>query len=203
MHIYKIVEKGMPLAQAEKAIVMLHGRGSDANNIISLADSFVNRTFYIAAPQATNNSWYPYSFISPEARNEPWLSSAISTVQRLLDNISKKIPLEKTYIMGFSQGACLSVEVASRNAKKYAGVIAFTGGLIGDRVREEKYKGNFEGTRVFLGNSNKDPHVPLIRSEETKVIMQNLGADVMLKIYPDMQHTIIQDEIDTVLKLMF
>jgi phospholipase/carboxylesterase len=203
MHTYRVVEKGKPLMKAEKAIVVLHGRGGDANDIISLADAFDDGSFYIAAPQAANNSWYPYTFLSPEGRNEPWLSSAVQIVEQLLGKISKHIPLEKTYIMGFSQGACLSVEVAAQNAARYAGVIAFTGGLIGDRIREEKYRGNFENTKVFLGNSDNDPHVPLIRSEETKTLMEKLGADVTLKIYPNMQHTIIQDEIDTVLKLMF
>ena len=203
MHKYQILEKGKPLIQAQKAIILLHGRGADAEDIISLADEFCDETFYIAAPQATNNAWYPYSFLTPESENEPWLSSAVQTVKRLLEEISVYIPAEKIYISGFSQGACLTLEVTARYAIKYAGIIAFSGGLIGETIRIEKYQGNFEGTKVFIGNSNKDPHIPLIRSQESGNLMKLMGADVTLKVYPNMQHTIIQDEIETVRKMMF
>ena len=203
MHEYQILEKGRPLIKAEKAIILLHGRGADAEDIISLADEFCDETFYIAAPQATNNAWYPYSFLSPEAGNEPWLSSAVQTVKRLIDEILVYIPSEKIYISGFSQGACLTLEVAARYAIKYAGIIAFSGGLIGETIRTEKYNGNFEGTKVFIGNSDKDPHIPLIRSQESANLLQLMEAEVTLKVYPNMQHTIIQDEIETVRKLMF
>jgi phospholipase/carboxylesterase len=203
MHEYKIVEAGKPLEQAGKAIILLHGRGGSARDILSLADAFCDETFYIAAPQATNNAWYPYSFMAPEVQNEPWLFSSVQTVKRLLDTISEQIPVENIYVMGFSQGACLTLEVTTRYAAKYGGVAAFTGGLIGEKIRTEKYQGNFAGTKVFIGNSTIDPHVPVIRSEESKNLMEKAGADVTLKIYPDMPHTIIQDEIELVLKLMF
>ncbi len=203
MHKYQILEKGKPLIQAEKAIILLHGRGADAEDIISLADEFCDETFYIVAPQATNNAWYPYSFLSPEAANEPWLSSAVQTVKRLLEEISVYLPADKIYISGFSQGACLALEVSAQFAIKYAGIIAFSGGLIGDAIRAEKYRGNFEGTKVFIGNSDKDPHIPLIRSQESANLFQLMGAEVTLKVYPGMPHTIIKDEIETVKKLMF
>ncbi len=203
MHKYQILEKGKPLIKAEKAIILLHGRGADAEDIISLADEFCDETFYIAALQATNNAWYPYSFLSPEAANEPWLSSAIQTVKRLIDEILVYIPAEKIYISGFSQGACLTLEVGARYAIRYAGIIAFSGGLIGETIRTEKYNGNFEGTKVFIGNSDKDPHIPLLRSQESANLLQLMGAEVTLKVYPDMPHTIIKDEIETVKKLMF
>jgi phospholipase/carboxylesterase len=203
MHKYQILEKGKPLAEAQKAIILLHGRGADAEDIISLADEFCDDTFYIVAPQATNNAWYPFSFMTSEDRNEPWLTSAVNTVKRLLEEISVYLPSEKIYISGFSQGACLALEVTTRYAVKYGGVIAFSGGLIGETIRTEKYRGNFEGTKVFIGNSDKDPHIPLIRCQESENLMKLMGADVTLKIYPDMPHTIIRDEIDTVRKLMF
>ena len=203
MHKYQILEKGKPLIQAEKAIILLHGRGADAEDIISLADEFCDETFYIAAPQATNNAWYPYGFLSPEASNEPWLSSAIQTVKRLLEEISVHIPAEKIYISGFSQGACLALEVSARYAIKYAGIMAFSGGLIGEKIKTEKYTGNFEGTKVFIGSSDIDPHIPLTRCQESANLLNLMGADVTLKIYPGMQHTIIQEEIETVRKLMF
>ena len=203
MHDYNVLEKGQPLAKASRAIILLHGRGASSDDIITLADEFCDETFYIAAPQASNNTWYPYTFLSPEVKNEPWLSSAVQTVKRLIDEISEQIPAEKIYIMGFSQGACLSLEVTSRYARKYAGVAAFSGGLIGEKIRPEKYAGNFEGTKVFIGNSDVDPHIPLIRTEESKELIEKMGADVTMKIYEGMPHTIIRDEILTVLKIMF
>lgn len=203
MHSLDIVEKGKSPEHAQKAIILLHGRGSTAQNIITLADYFCDDSFYIVAPQATNNTWYPYSFLSPENVNEPWLSSAVQIVFSLIENINIYIPPEKIYLMGFSQGACLSLEIASRNATRYAGIVAFTGGLIGEQINREKYKGNFDGTKVFLGNSDNDPHVPLIRSENSGDIMKSMGAEVMLQIYPGMPHTIIRDEIDDVSKFMF
>ncbi|MGC9342591.1 MAG: alpha/beta hydrolase [Bacteroidales bacterium] len=203
MHEYQILEKGKPLNQAKKAIILLHGRGGSANNIITLADEFCDEQFYIAAPQATNHSWYPYSFLAPENQNEPWLSSAVEVVKKLIDETAVVIGTENVYLMGFSQGACLTLEVSSQFATKYAGVVAFTGGLIGESVNQAKYQGNFEGTNVFIGNSDTDPHVPVERSEESKVIMENIGAQVILKIYPGMSHTINQDEILTVRKEIF
>jgi phospholipase/carboxylesterase len=203
MHPYQILRHGKPLQEAEKALILLHGRGSTANNILPLAGEFSDERFHIAAPQAGNNTWYPYSFLMPEAQNEPWLSSAVATVKRLIDEIAEEIPAGSIYIMGFSQGACLALEVTSRYAARYAGVAAFTGGLIGEQVNPEKYGGDFAGTPVFIGTSDVDPHVPVHRSEESRDIMQGLGAEVTLKIYPRMPHTIVPDEIETVRQAMF
>jgi phospholipase/carboxylesterase len=203
MHTYRLLEKGTPPDSAEKALILLHGRGASAEDIITLADEFCDDTYYIVAPRAVNDAWYPYSFLAPESQNEPWLSSAVATVKRLIDEISEHLPLHKIYLMGFSQGACLALEVSARYANRFAGVAAFSGGLIGDTIRTDKYHGSFDGAKIFIGNSDEDPHIPLIRTEESAVVMENLGADVTLKIYPGMTHTIIQDEIDTVRELMF
>jgi len=203
MHHYKILEKGKSLSEAKKAMVLLHGRGGHAKDIIGLADEFIDDDFYVAAPQADNNTWYPFGFMHPESSNEPWLSSAVETVKKLLDEIEKYIPSKNIFILGFSQGACLTLEVASRYATEYGGVVAFTGGLIGEKVLTERYKGDFKGTKVFIGNSDIDPHVPVERSEESKKVMENLGAKVILEIYPNMPHTISQEEIQTVKEWMF
>ncbi len=203
MHGHRILESGKTLTKAGKAIILLHGRGADAESIITLADDFCDDTFYIAAPEAENNSWYPNSFMAPEDRNEPWLSSAIQVVKHLLDGIAVHISAEKIYLMGFSQGACLSLEVAARFPANYAGVAAFSGGLIGERIRTEKYHGHFDGTKIFIGNSDIDPHIPLIRTDESRDLLIKMGADVTLKIYPGMPHTIIADEIETVRNIMF
>jgi phospholipase/carboxylesterase len=203
MSIYQVLEEGRPLAEAEKAIILLHGRGGNAEGIIPLANEFCDETFYISAPQATGHSWYPYSFLVPESQNEPWFSSSVQSIKQLLDLINEYIPSEKIWIMGFSQGACLALEVTAQHAVRYAGVAAFTGGLTGEKINTGRYKGNFEGTKIFIGNSDNDPHVPLSRTEETKSVLENMGAAVTLKIYPNMPHTIIRDEIETVLNLLF
>ena len=188
MHRYEIIQQGQPLDKASKALILLHGRGGTAYDILGLANEFCDDTFYIAAPQATNRSWYPYSFMEEEQLNEPWLSSSIETVKRLIDETAKSIPKSHIYLMGFSQGACLTLEVSCRFAAKYGGVVAFTGGLIGQTIDETKYSGNFEGTKVFIGNSDQDPHVPLRRSEQSKQLMKKMGADVTLKVYKGMAH---------------
>lgn len=203
MHQYQIIEKGKPLEQANKAMILLHGRGGTADGIIDLAAEFCDDSFYIAAPQATNHTWYPYSFMEEEKMNEPWLSSAVATVKKLIDSITTTIPVNNLFIVGFSQGACLTLEVATRYAASYAGVIAFTGGLIGKEIDETRYGGNFSGAKVFIGNSDQDPHVPEQRSVASKNLMEKLGAHVNLQIYPGMPHTITVKEINDVKDFMF
>jgi phospholipase/carboxylesterase len=204
MHKRILIESGAVLDKASSALIMLHGRGATAQSILTLADYFRLDDFYIVAPQATNNTWYPKSFLSPTEENEPWLGSAIELVHSLIqDIINAGISSDKIYLMGFSQGACLTLEVSTRYAQRWGGVIAFTGGLIGDKLKSEHYNGNFKGTRVFIGNSDQDPHVPLSRSEESASLIKNMGADVKHKTYPGMPHTIIQDEIEVVSELFF
>lgn len=199
----QIIEQGKPKNQASKALILLHGRGGNAYDILSLAEHFCDDQFYIAAPQATHNSWYPNSFMADEQSNEPWLASAIDLVKKWIDETAKTIPKEHIFIMGFSQGACLSLEVASRYATTYGGVVAFSGGLIGSTLDEKKYHGHFNGTNVFIGISDQDPHVPLSRAEQSKALMDKLGAKVTLKVYPGMGHIINSDEIDWVKKTIF
>jgi phospholipase/carboxylesterase len=195
-HALQIVEAGLPLEKASRALIMLHGRGATAQDIISLHHEFELNDYYVVAPQATNYTWYPYSFLAPVAQNEPSLSSALHLVRDLVSDIEKAgIISDKIYLLGFSQGACLTLEFASRNARKWGGVIAFTGGLIGDKVNQANYSGSFDKTRVFIGNSDNDPHVPLARTQESADIMHTLGAMVTLKIYPALPHTINRDEI--------
>lgn len=203
MHTYSIFENGKPLKEAGKALILLHGRGGTAENIMQLAAEFCDDNFYIAAPRATNNTWYPLSFLAPEELNQPWLSSAVDIVKRLIDETAKYIPHSNIYLLGFSQGACLALETAERIPAPYAGVVAFTGGLIGEVIDPAKYKGRLDGAKVFIGNSDTDPHVPRERSEESGRLMEESGANVKVKIYPGMPHTIISDEIETVKKFMF
>lgn len=203
MHTYNIVQKGQPLDKASKALILLHGRGSNAEDILQLGDEFCDDRYYIAAPQATNNTWYPFSFMEEEKLNEPWISSAVAVVKKLIDATAKYIPKDQIYLMGFSQGACLTLETSARYAAKYGGVVAFSGGLIGSTVDDKKYHGDFAGTKVFIGNSDNDPHVPLIRCEQSKDLMEELGAQVTLKVYKGMAHIISNEEIDWVRKNIF
>lgn len=156
------------------------------------------------APQATNNTWYPYSFLAPPWQNEPWLSSALQLLTNLLNDVlTKGVPTENIYFAGFSQGACLTLEFVTRNANKYGGVAAFTGGLIGDKIYSENYKGDFGGTPIFIGTSNPDPHVPVERVYATTNILKNMNAVVTEKVYNNMGHTINQDEIENTNTLIF
>lgn len=202
MHRYSIVEEGASLKTAAHALVLLHGRGGSAGDIMMLSGEFCDDTFYVAAPQATGNSWYPNSFLAPEDSNEPWLTSALQTVKRLVSEISEHVPVENIFIMGFSQGACLSLEFAGRNPAGYAGIAAFSGGLIGEMINPEKYSGSFPGTKIFIGNSDTDPHIPFKRAKESAELFMKRDADVLLRIYPGMGHTITQEEIGDVRRFM-
>ena len=203
-HAKNIITAGVPLKEAKKVVVMLHGRGATAEDIVSLSAYLAFKDAHIIAPQATNNAWYPYSFLAPRQQNEPWLSSALTLLKHILnDVIAAGFKNQQVFILGFSQGACLTLEFAAHNAQPFGGVIAFTGGLIGDVVRQENYTGNFDNTKIFIGNSDRDPHVPVARSEESKKIMEKMGADVTLKIYPGMAHTVNEDELRWVNQNMF
>lgn len=204
MHSKNIITGGKDISEAKKVLVLLHGRGGNAKDILSLVNHFPVEEFSLFAPQATNNSWYPYSFLAPTSQNEPWLSSALDILNDLLDEIkSKGIASENIYFGGFSQGACLTAEFVTRNAARFGGVILFTGGLIGDKIYAENYKGDFAGTPVFIGTGNPDAHVPVERVNQTAEIMQKLNAEVTVKVYNNKPHSISQDEIEIANKLIF
>jgi len=204
MHQKNIVTAGKELNNESKVLIMLHGRGASAEDILSLSTHLDVNEFTLLAPQATNNTWYPYSFIAPVAQNEPWLSSALNLLKQVLDDLLKLgIPSENIYFLGFSQGACLTLEFIARNANKYGGVVGFTGGLIGDKIYKDNYKGDFQNTPFFIGTSNPDPHVPVERVYATSNILRDLNAVVTEKVYNNMGHTINQDEIDNANRIVF
>ncbi|QEC76135.1 alpha/beta hydrolase [Mucilaginibacter ginsenosidivorax] len=203
-HQKNYITTGTPVTEAGAALVMIHGRGSTAQNIASLADSLNVQGMAIYAPQASNNSWYPYSFMAADKMNQPALNSALDTIDQLVQQIKADgIPEEKIYFLGFSQGACLTLDYVTRHAKTYGGAVAFTGGLIGEVLDLNNYQGNFNGTPVLITTGNPDPHVPLTRVEESVAIIKNLGADVTLKVYAGRPHTITQQEIDLTNQLVF
>lgn len=204
MHQKKIITAGQPLSKATKALVMLHGRGATAEDILGLAREFNVGDFALLAPQATNYTWYPFSFMAPVKQNEPWLSSAIQLVGDTVAEIRKAgIKDENIYFAGFSQGACLSLEYITRNATRWGGAAAFTGGLVGDKIYTENYQGDFAGTPIFVGTSDPDPHVPVERVNASTAIIRGMKAAVTEKVYPGMGHTINRDEIEIVNKALF
>ena len=194
-----VLHYGALLDDAKAVMIMVHGRGASAQDILSLAYEIdLPDTTYIA-PQAKNNTWYPNSFLTPIEKNEPELSSGLSVIDSIAEMLlTKGFSSEQIYLLGFSQGACLSLEYAARNPRKYGGIFGLSGGLIGEVLNQNNYSGNFEGTEVFLGCSDVDPHIPLQRVNETEIIFKNLGASVTKRIYKGMPHTVNEDEIDFV-----
>lgn len=190
---------GAPLASARAAVILLHGRGATAESMLPLADAFGRSDVAYVAPQASGNTWYPLSFLAPIEANEPFLSSALALIASLVGDLEAKgFPAERTGIVGFSQGACLSTEFAARHARRYGFVAALTGGLIGPPGTPRHYSGSLAGTPVFLGSSDVDPHVPLQRVRETATVLTGLKADVDERIYPGMAHVVNDDEIKAV-----
>lgn len=195
-HQRDIVYKGEPLDKASRALILLHGRGGSAEDIFGISDYLDVEGFAIVIPQATNHTWYPQSFLAPPKQNEPWLSSAITWVHSIIDDISKAgIAKENIYVLGFSQGACLALESVARQSGKFGGVVAFTGGLIGDTIYRDNYPGQLSGTPVYIGSSDVDPHVPVSRVYASVNVLQELGAVVDHKIFAGMGHTINGEEL--------
>jgi len=191
------------LAEASKAMILLHGRGGTGRSMLGLADQLCDGSFYVAAPESEGNSWYPKSFMVEEKLNEPFLSDSVRAIHELTEEIAEYLPREQIFVVGFSQGACLALEVTARFAAKYGGVVAFTGGLIGKDIDKTRYQGDFEGTKVFISNGDQDPHIPLVRSQESKEIMESLGAHVTLKVYQGKPHAVSEDEIKLVKETVF
>ena len=194
---------GAKLASARAAMVMVHGRNATAESILSLVQAIDTPGFAYLAPQAAGNTWYPNSFLSPIPNNEPGITSGLAAINDLLSRIvDSGVPLERTMLLGFSQGACLSLEYAARNARQYGGVVGLSGGLIGPDDTPRDYPGSFDGTPVFLGCSDVDFHIPARRVEETASVLRKIGAKVTMKLYPGMDHIVNDDEVRSVREMM-
>ncbi len=194
---------GEPLNSARAAMLMVHGRGARAEDILSIADQLAQPGFVYFAPQASENTWYPNRFLVPLADNEPWLSSALAFIGDVLTQITAGgIAPERTMLLGFSQGACLALEFASRNAQRFGGLVGLSGALIGPNNTPRDYGGSFAGTPVFLGCSDEDFHVPKERVNQAAEVLQDLGGSVTKRLYPKLDHSVNQDEIDFVRDMM-
>jgi predicted esterase len=197
-----ILRHGPPPGAARLAIVAVHGRGAAASDILSVARELALEDVAFVAPDAAGHTWYPYSFLAPMSDNEPYLSSALALLERVVEDLRREIPAQRIGLLGFSQGACLSVEFAARHARRYAAVVGFSGGVIGPSGTPRDYKGAMDGTPVFLGCSDMDPHIPLDRVHETADVFRRLGASVDERIYPRMGHLVNFDEIEAVRALL-
>ncbi|HEY7093395.1 MAG TPA: dienelactone hydrolase family protein [Ktedonobacterales bacterium] len=194
-----IVTAGSPLERATIAMIMLHGRGASASGILSLADEFGNTDVAYLAPQPAGSTWYPNRFSAPVESNEPWLSSALGAVADALSLVATAgIPLERTLLLGFSQGACLALEYVARNPKPYGGLAGLSGALIENGDKSRLYQGTVNGAPVFLGCSTTDPHVPKERVERSAEIFRSLGAEMTLRLYPNLEHIVNSDEVEFV-----
>lgn len=190
---------GAPLAEARGAVLLVHGRGATAQDILTLAPELDQPDLAYLAPQAAGSTWYPYPFMSPLESNEPFLSSALARLGEVLAHIAAAgIPPERTALLGFSQGACLATEYAARNARRYGGVAGLSGGLIGPDGTPRDYPGSLDGTRVVLGCSDVDFHIPQERVTHTGEVLRRLGGNVNLRLYPGLGHAVNADEIDNV-----
>lgn len=194
-----VLHAGPPIDEARIVAIMLHGRGASAEDILGLASEFAARDVAYLAPQAANRTWYSNSFLAPTPHNEPELSSALRIIEGLVQTLQQQqIPSSRIALMGFSQGACLTLEFSARHAQRYAVIAGFSGGVIGPPGTPRDYAGAFDGTPVFLGCSDVDPHIPLDRVNESADVFARMGARVDKRIYTGMAHTIIAAEIDAV-----
>jgi len=188
---------GAALSGAAGVVILLHGRGGSARDILSIGHAMELPQLAYLAPEAAGNTWYPYSFLAPIEQNEPWLSSALrkvgATVQIARD---AGIPAERIAICGFSQGACLATEFVARNPRRYAGLVAFTGGLIGPEGMDLAHSGDLAGTPAFFGSGDPDPHVPWARVQESAEILAAMGAVVTARRYPHRPHTVSAEELE-------
>ena len=198
-----VLRGGVPVERARLVAILIHGRGASAADILSLSEELTAGDVAYLAPQAAGSTWYPMSFMSPISQNEPGITSGLRTIARLIAEVAAQgVPQERVMLLGFSQGACLSLEFAARRAGRYAAVIGLSGGLIGPPGTPRAYAGTFESTPVFLGCSDVDAHIPLARVRESADIFRRMGAAVDERIYPRMGHTVNQDELQAVNALL-
>jgi predicted esterase len=191
-----VLRAGAAPGDAVAAVVLLHGRGAGAEDILGLAQPLWFAGVAYLAPQAAGATWYPNSFLAPLEANEPWLSSALARVEELVGALAGEgVAAERVMVAGFSQGACLALEHAARHPRRYGAIVAFTGGLIGPPGAARDYPGSFAGTPAFLGAGDPDPHVPWARVEESAATLRRMGAEVRVARYPGLGHTIADEEL--------
>ena len=198
----RVLQAGEPLESARAALILLHGRGAGAEDILLTADPLAMPGFAFLAPQARGAAWYPQPFTAPLEANEPHLGEALQTVAEVLGEAARRVGRERVIVLGFSQGACLGLEFAARNPGRYGGLVGWSGGLIGPDGQQAPRTGSLEGTPVLLGCSDDDPYIPAERVRDAGRVLAGMDADVDVQLYPGLGHTVNADEIRRVRQLM-
>jgi predicted esterase len=202
-HGQPVLTLGPDPSAARLTMIMVHGRGASAEDILALAGELGTTDVAFVAPQAAGHTWYPYSFLAPLHDNEPGITSGLDVIAGLVDGLAaRQIPHAQIGLLGFSQGACLALEFAARHPRRYAAIVGLSGGLIGPPGTPREYPGSLAGAQVFLGCSDVDAHIPLARVRETADVFRGMGASVDERIYPRMGHMVNQDEIRAVNALL-
>jgi phospholipase/carboxylesterase len=194
-HGQRVVQAGEPLNTAHAAMILLHGRGATAEDIMTIAAEVEAPGWAYFAPQAAGSAWYPNPFTAPIESNEPYLSAALDMISNLIERVEASLPAQRIFLLGFSQGGCLTLEWAARNARRYGAIAGLSAGLIGPDGTPRDYPGSFEGTPIFLGCSDVDPYIGKDRVDEAARVFERLGASVDLRLYPEMGHLVNEDEI--------
>ncbi|MFC6864895.1 alpha/beta hydrolase [Halomicroarcula sp. GCM10025817] len=198
-----LVTAGTPLEDARAAAILVHGRGATARSIVQMGEEVHEEGLALLAPQAARNTWYPQSFLAPVEQNEPGRSSGLQAIRDAIEGVEAAgVPTERVMLLGFSQGACLASEFVARTPRRYGALVALSGGLIGESVDPDDYEGDLEGTPVFVGCSDVDPHIPLERVQVTTEVFERLGGDVDERIYEGMGHGVNEDELSAVAELV-
>ena len=201
-HGQRVLHAGEDVRAARAAMILLHGRGASAEDIMTIADEVQAPGWAYLAPQAAGNAWYPNPFTAPIESNEPYLGAALEMVTSLVERVEADVPRRRIVLLGFSQGACLTLEWSARNAGRFGGVVGLSGGLIGPDDSPRDYPGSFDGTPVFLGCSDIDPHIPMRRVVEAGEVLKAMGAEVTVRFYPGMAHTVSIEELATIRALI-
>lgn len=189
----KVLAKGLSLEEADRAVVMVHGRGASAQSMLQLTEELPKAAYL--APQASRRTWYPHSFLEPREKNQPHLDSALRKVEDVVEKASSYVGLENVFLLGFSQGACLASEYVASNPERYGGLILFSGGLIGEKL--PSYSGDMDGTPVFIGCAEDDPHIPFSRVDETVKVFEELDAEIVEKyVLEGSHHGIVEYELE-------
>lgn len=201
-HGRQVLQAGEKLETAHAAMILLHGRGAAAEDILTVAADVDQSGWAYLAPQSAGNAWYPNPFTAAIESNQPYLGAALEMVSRLVGEVESHLPAQRIALLGFSQGACLTLEWAARNARRYGAVFGLSGGLIGPDGTPRDYTGSFDGTPVFLGCSDVDPYIKKERVVEAAEVYTRMGADVKLRLYPGMGHHVSGDEIVAIREVM-
>jgi predicted esterase len=198
-----VLQKGVPLEKATGLLILLHGRGASADDILSLWPYFSQPGIACLAPQAASYAWYPDSFLAPVENNQPWLNSALAKIETLVQSgLDAGLTTDRIAIGGFSQGACLTTEFVATHPARYAAIIAFTGGLIGPLDSDVSHSGDLQETPVFFGSGDPDPHVPWVRVQQSADIFKGMNASVTLRRYPGKPHSVSPEELGIALEIL-